>query len=94
MKAIFICILILAIAFCFVGCNSRFEKDIIVAACNELDVDCSGATIKYLSSEEIPWSDEVASCYVLTVQGEKYLVGVKSIGCNITFVDVEDYYCE
>lgn len=70
--------------------EKKVQSEIIERACRELDEPSDGAEIELLMTEDIPWSEYMCYCYVLTCNGRRYLVGVLRNEKEIHSVDVEE----
>lgn len=92
MRKLVLILLIVAIAVMFTACQKpqeqpTFEQRVIEAACNELDVDTSGATLTLVSSEYVAWLECDVNNYILTLaDGSQWLVGARE--------NADGFYCD
>lgn len=92
MKKIILMLVIVALVFLLAACDgnettSAFEQRVIEAACNELDVDTNGATLRLVSSEYVAWLECDVNNYILTLaDGSQWLVGARE--------NADGFYCD
>ena len=92
MKKLILIILIVAIAVTMTACQKpqeqpTFEQRVIADACNELNVDTQGATLRLVSSEYVAWLDCEVNNYILTLaDGTQWLVGARE--------NADGFYCD
>ena len=92
MKKIILILVIVAIAMMFTACDKpqeqpTFEQRVIESACNELDVDTSGATLTLVSSEYVAWLECDVNNYILTLaDGTQWRVGARE--------NADGFYCD
>lgn len=67
--------------------KTAFEQRVIADACNELDVDTNGATLRLVSSEYVNWLECDVNNYILTLaDGSQWLVGARE--------NADGFYCD
>lgn len=92
MKKLLLTIITAVIAILLPACGSepevsQKEQTIIEYALADID-ETGDATLEFIRTESVPWLDCECSDYILTVNGNSYLVGVHEKDGVVHFVDV------